>query len=70
MLSVKFPAVFTHSFGSISESDGCKCDVYSDHFGLHYWLYAEDSGNHSKGDLLQIVYGSPRQLSKTILTEH
>jgi hypothetical protein len=42
MLGVKFPVAFTHSLGGVSESGGCSCDVYSDKFGLQYWLNADD----------------------------
>ena len=56
MLSMKFPAAFTHGLGGISETN-ISCDVYSDNFGLHYWLLAEDSKWGNKDDLVQIVYG-------------
>lgn len=60
MLRIKFPAVFTHSLGGSSESRGCSCDVYSDRFGLQYWLYAYDYSGGTKGDVFQIIYGPSR----------
>jgi hypothetical protein len=60
MLRIKFPAVFTHSLGGSSETRGCSCDVYSDRFGLQYWLYAYDYSGGTKGDVFQIIYGPPR----------
>jgi hypothetical protein len=56
MLRVKFPAAFTHSVGGVSEIN-VSCDVYSDSFGLEYWLYANDSATRKKGDLMRIIYG-------------
>jgi hypothetical protein len=60
MLAVKFSAAFAHSHSEEDDSDDCPCDVYSDKFGLQYWLDADDSGNHNKGDVYQIVYGAAR----------
>ena len=62
MREVKFPAAFTRTMGEASESTGCSCDVYSDRFGLQYWLYADDNdySGGKKGDAFQIVYGPPR----------
>jgi hypothetical protein len=56
MLGVKFPATFTHSLGGVSEIN-VSCDVYSDRFGLQYWIYSEDWRAGKKGDLEEIVYG-------------
>jgi hypothetical protein len=60
LLSVKFPAAFIHSHGEVSESSGCSCDVYSDKFGLQYWLDVDDYGNRNKGNVYQIIYGPAR----------
>jgi hypothetical protein len=60
MLRVKFPVKFTHSSGSVSEVN-VSCDVYSDSFGLQYWLYAEDSVVGKKGDLMEIKYGPTKR---------
>lgn len=59
MLAVKFPAAFTHSHGEVSESDGCSCDVYSDRFGLQYWIDQAGNGQND-GDVYQIIYGPAR----------
>jgi hypothetical protein len=37
MLGVRFPAAFMHSIGGVSEIN-VSCDVYSDSFGLQYWI--------------------------------
>jgi hypothetical protein len=66
MLGVKFPAAFTHSFGDVSEVN-VTCDVYSDSFGLQYWMYAEDSPVGRKGDLMEIVYGPSRRTEQQVL---
>ena len=66
MLGVTFPAVFTRSSGGISEVNVI-CDVYSDSFGLQYWLYAEDSAVGKKGDLMEIVYGPARRVERQAL---
>jgi hypothetical protein len=63
MLGVRFPAAFTHGSGNVSEGNVI-CDVYSDSFGLHYWLYAEDSAVGMKGDLMEIVYGPSRGIER------
>jgi len=60
MLAVKFPAAFIHSHGEVSDSDGCPCDVYSDKFGLQYWLTAGDYGSRNNGDVYEIIYGPAR----------
>jgi hypothetical protein len=61
MLGVKFPALFSHSLGSVSEVN-VTCDVYGDSYGLEYWLYAEDSPAGKKGDLMKIEYGPGNSL--------
>src|SRR5882672_1635119 len=66
MRGVKFPATFTRSLGSVSEVN-VACDVYSDSFGLQYWLYAEDSAVGKKGDLMEIVYGPSRRIERHVL---
>ena len=66
MLGVKFPAVFNHSLGGISEMNA-SCDVYTDSFGLQYWVVSEDSNVAKRGDLLQIVYGPSKRLEKKII---
>ena len=66
MRGVKFPVAFTHSLGSVSEVN-VACDVYSDSFGLQYWLYAEDSAVGKKGDLMEIVYGPSRRIKRHVL---
>ena len=59
MGTVKFPPAFTHCHSSVSEIN-ISFDVYSDRFGLEYWLHEEDSKWGKKGDLYQIVYGPSR----------
>ena len=66
MLGVKFPSTFTHGLGSMSEIN-VSCDVYSDSFGLQYWLYAEDSGTQKKGDLMRIEYGPSKRVARKIV---
>lgn len=66
MLGVKFPAAFIHSLGGVSEIN-VSCDIYSDSFGLQYWLYAEDSAVGKKGDLLQIVYGPSERIERQVV---
>lgn len=61
MLGVKFPAAFTHSLGGVSEIN-VSCDVYSDPFGLQYWIYSEDSQIGKKGDLMEIEYGPGKEI--------
>jgi hypothetical protein len=56
MVGMKFPAAFKHNLGTVSEINVI-CDVYSDKYGLQYWVLAEDSAEGKKGYLLQIVYG-------------
>jgi hypothetical protein len=60
MSAVKFSPSFDHCHTSVSEIN-ISFDVYSDRFGLEYWLHEEDSKWGKKGDLYRIVYGSHRQ---------
>ena len=62
MLGVTFPAVFTRSSGGISEVNVI-CDVYSDSFGLQYWLYAEDSAGGKKATSWKSYMDPPDVLS-------
>jgi hypothetical protein len=66
LLGVKFPAAFTRSSGGVSEIN-VSCDVYSDDFGLQYWLYAEDSDVAKKGDIMRIVYGPSKRLKQEVV---
>jgi hypothetical protein len=66
MLGVKFPAVFAHSTGSVSEINVI-CDIYSDSFGLQYWLFAEDSLEGRKGDLMEIEYGPSEEIKREVV---
>jgi hypothetical protein len=65
MLGVKFPRAFSHSRGGVSEID-VSCEIYSDSFGLQYWIYSEDSAVGKKGDLMRIVYGPSKQVEEQI----
>jgi hypothetical protein len=56
MGAVKFPPSFSHCHASVSEIN-ISFDVYSDKFGLEYWLHEENSKWGRKGDLYRIVYG-------------
>lgn len=47
---------FKHSVGTASEIN-LLFDVYTDSFGLEYWIYKEDSSTAKKGDLWKIKYG-------------
>jgi hypothetical protein len=60
MGAVKFSAAFTHCRDSLNEIN-IGFDVYSDRFGLEYWLHEEDSEWGEKGDLYRIVYGVRRR---------
>jgi hypothetical protein len=53
---LKFPAAFSHSYGGVSEIN-VTCDVYTDQYGLQYWIVSSDFPSHKKGDLLWIQYG-------------
>jgi hypothetical protein len=57
MGAVKFTGAFTHGHNSLSEIN-IGFDVYSDRFGLEYWLHEENSEWGKKGDLYWIVYGA------------
>ena len=59
MQPVKFPPAITRSHGEVSEG-GCSCDVYSDNFGLQYWLDQGGYGDRNDGDVYQIIYGPAR----------
>ena len=39
MVGVKFPTVFQHSVGGVSEINVSR-DIYEDSFGLQYWLFS------------------------------
>ena len=56
MGAVEFSPSFDHCHASVSEIN-ISFDVYSDRFGLEYWLHEEDSKWGKKGDLYRIVYG-------------
>jgi hypothetical protein len=60
MASVKFPRRFAHCHSFVSEIN-ISFDVYSDTFGLEYWLHEQDSKWGKKGDLFKIVYGPRRR---------
>jgi hypothetical protein len=55
MGSVKFPVAFKHSLGGASEINR-SFDVYTDKYGLEYWIEKEDSPAALKGDLYEIRY--------------
>ena len=59
-----FPAAFSHGYGSVSEIN-VTCDVYTDEFGLEYWVISRDFPLHKKGDLLEIHYGPRRAADKS-----
>lgn len=52
----KFPMKFSHSKGVVSEIN-VVCDVYTDEFGLEYWVLSGNFPSYRKGDLLMIRYG-------------
>jgi hypothetical protein len=60
MGAVKFSEAFTLCHDSLSEIN-IGFDVYSDRFGLEYWLHEEDSEWGKKGDLYGIIYGERRR---------
>jgi hypothetical protein len=60
MLGIKFPAAFSHHMAEITEDEGGAFDVYSDRFGLAYWIRGGNTIAGENGDLLQIEYGPPR----------
>jgi hypothetical protein len=61
MRCARFPSAFSHSVGGVSEIN-VSCDVYTDDFGLEYWIYAEDSKTAKRGDLMRIIYGPSKRL--------
>ena len=61
---VTFPAAFTASQGGVSEINA-PCLIYSDAFGLEYWVVSNDFASYRKGDLLMIRYGPPRSEKMT-----
>ena len=56
---IKMPLVFSRSVGGVSEIN-VACDIYSDDFGLEYWVVSGNSPSHKNGDLLMIRYGPTR----------
>jgi hypothetical protein len=58
MSHVKFPPAFAVSYGGVSEIN-VTCAIFSDAFGLEYWVVSSDFGSYKKGDLLMIRYGPP-----------
>jgi hypothetical protein len=65
ILGTRFPSTFSRSMGSVSEIN-VSCDVYSDRFGLQYWIYSEDWRNGKKGDLREIVYGPSKEVERQV----
>jgi hypothetical protein len=65
MLGIKFPPAFSSSMGGVSEIN-VSCDVYSDRFGLQYWIYSEDWRDGKKGDLHEIVYGPSEEVERQV----
>jgi hypothetical protein len=61
---IKLPAIFSHEYGSVSEIN-VSCDIYSDNFGLAYWVVSGNSRSYKKGDLLWIEYGPARAAGRT-----
>ncbi len=59
LLRTKIPQAFSHSYGGVSEIN-VTCDVYSDEFGLEYWVVSGNFPSHKKADLLMIRYGGSR----------
>ena len=60
MGAVRFSHAFIHCHALVSEMN-ISFDVYSDRFGLEYWIHEEDSKWGKKGDLYRIVYGPRRR---------
>ena len=58
MSHVTFSPAFRVSYGSVSEIN-VTCTIYSDRFGLEYWVISQDAGSYKKDDLLWIQYGPP-----------
>ncbi len=57
----KFPMAFSHSYGGVSEIN-ITCDVYSDKFGLQYWIVSGDFPSYKKGDLFKIEYSAALEM--------
>jgi hypothetical protein len=57
MRHVAFPSTFSVSYGSVSEIN-VACQIYSDAFGLEYWVVSKKRATYKRGDLLMISYGS------------
>ena len=55
---LNFPMAFSHSQGGVSEIN-VTCDIYTDKFGLQYWVVSGHFPSRKKGDLLMIEYGDP-----------
>jgi hypothetical protein len=68
MLGIKFPPEFSRSLGNVSEIN-VSCDVYSDSFGLQYWIYSEDWHDGKKGDLKEIVYGPSEKVERQVTAQ-
>jgi len=66
MLGIKFPPAFSRGPGRVSEIN-VSCDVYSDSFGLQYWIYSEDWHDGKKGDLKEIVYGPSKVVERQVI---
>ena len=66
MLGVKFPPAFTRTQSRVAEIN-LLFDIYSDGFGLQYWVYAEGV---KKGDLWKIVYGPSEKVKQQIEGPH
>jgi hypothetical protein len=62
---IKLPSMFSHAYGGVSEMN-VTCDIYSDDFGLEYWVLSDDFQSYRKGDLLMIRYGLSRAAKRGI----
>lgn len=62
---IKLPSMFSHAYGGVSEIN-VTCDIYSDDFGLEYWVLSDDFQSYRKGDLLMIRYGLSRAAKRGI----
>jgi hypothetical protein len=69
MLGVKFSSAFTRRQFIVAETN-LVCDVYSDSFGLQYWVYAESSTGVKKGDLWKIIYERSEKVKQQIEGPH
>jgi hypothetical protein len=61
----RFPSSFIHGYGAVSEIN-VTCDVYTDSFGLEYWVVSNNFPSYRKGDLLRILYGAPHQVVPSV----